>query len=84
MAPSRGRSAAKGKGKGKRSKGRGPNVPKPLIGKSLELPSGQRICWPYNLESGCSDAQSGQKCSRGLHVCAEPGCGKPHSMQQHA
>eukprot|EP00435_Cladocopium_sp_Y103_P067068 s523_g29.t1 len=79
--PSKGK--GKGKGKGKR-RGRGPNVPKDLIGKALQTPSGERICWPYNMSSGCKDAQPGQKCSRGLHVCAEPGCGKPHGLPQHS
>ena len=74
----------KGKGKGKRGKrGRGPNVPKALINKSLQTPEGERICWPFNLESGCKDARPGEKCPRGIHVCSEPGCQKPHSMQSH-
>ena len=75
----------KGKGKGKTKKrGRGPNVPKELINKSLETPEGRRICWPFNMASGCKDAAPGQSCSRGLHVCAEPGCHKPHGLQQHS
>lgn len=75
----------KGRGKGKSSnrKGRGPNVPKGLIGKSLQTPSGERLCWAWNLERGCSEAAAGGKCSRGIHLCAEPGCFKPHSMQNH-
>ncbi|CAK9110570.1 unnamed protein product [Durusdinium trenchii] len=73
----------KGKGKGKRDKGRGPNVPKDLIGKALETSDGDRICWPFNMSSGCKDAAVGNACSRGLHVCAEPGCGKAHSLLQH-
>ena len=77
----------KGKGKGKnkgKKRGRGPNVPKELIGKALEGPGGQRICWPYNMSTGCKDAPPGGKCSRGLHICAEPGCQKPHGLQQHS
>lgn len=74
----------KGKGKGKRGKrGRGPNVPKQLINKTLQTPEGERLCWPFNLEQGCRDAKPGEKCPRGLHVCSEPGCLKPHSMQSH-
>ena len=76
----------KGKGKGKRAggkKGRGPNVPKALIGKSLQTQSGERICWPFKMESGCSEARPGEKCSRGLHVCCEPNCQKPHSLLHH-
>lgn len=75
----------KGRGKGKSSnrKGRGPNVPKGLTGKLLQTPSGERLCWAWNLERGCSEAAAGEKCSRGIHLCAEPGCLKPHSMQNH-
>eukprot|EP00435_Cladocopium_sp_Y103_P015368 s203_g3.t1 len=78
-------SKGKGKGKGKtKKKGRGPNVPRELIGKALQSPSGDRICWPFNLPSGCKDAPPGGKCSRGLHICAEPNCAKPHGLQQHS
>ena len=74
----------KGKGKGKnKKKGRGPNVPKDLVGKALETSDGRRICWPYNMQNGCKDAAPGGQCTRGAHVCAEPGCGKPHSLLQH-
>ena len=77
-------SGAKGKGKsaGKR-RGRGPNVPKPLINKSLETSQGQRICWAYNLSNGCKNAMPGQSCNRGVHVCAEPGCEQAHSLLEH-
>ena len=74
----------KGKGKSKTKRGRGPNVPKDLVGKSLETTDGRRICWPFNLPSGCTDAAPGGQCTRGVHVCAEPGCGKHHSMQNHS
>jgi len=74
----------KGKGcKGSNKKGRGPNVPKGLINKSLQTDAGERLCWAFNLEKGCSDAPPGGKCARGLHLCTEPGCQKPHSMQNH-
>jgi len=74
-----------GKGKGRKGnkKGRGPNVPKGLINKSLQTDSGERLCWAFNLEKGCTDAPPGGKCARGLHLCTEPGCQKPHSMQNH-
>ena len=74
----------KGKGKSKSKKGRGPNVPKDLVGNSLETADGRRICWPYNLASGCTDAPAGGQCNRGMHVCAEPGCGKAYSLQNHS
>ena len=28
-------------------------------------------------------AKPGESCPKGLHVCAEPGCFKPHSLQEH-
>ena len=74
----------KGKGKSKNKRGRGPNVPKDLVEKSLETSDGRRICWPFNLASGCTDAAPGGQCTRGVHVCAEPGCGKSHSMRNHS
>ena len=76
----------KGKGKGKKGtnkKGRGPNIPKGLIGKNLQTSKGDRLCWAYNLPQGCNSARPGEKCDRGLHLCAEPGCEKPHSLQNH-
>lgn len=74
----------KGRGKGKtKRKGRGPNVPKELVGKALETSEGRRICWPFNIQSGCRDASPGSQCQRGVHVCVEPGCGKPRSLLAH-
>lgn len=53
-----GQNTLKQKGKGKKGKrGRGPNVPKALIGKSLQTNEGERICWAFNLEPGCKDAR---------------------------
>ena len=54
-----------------------------LVGKSLETSDGRRICWRYNMSNGCNDAAPGAQCQRGVHVCAEPGCGKPHSLLAH-
>lgn len=75
----------KGKGGGKTSskRGRGPNVPQSLIGKAMETPGGERLCWAFNLPSGCQGAKPGEKCSRGWHLCAEPGCAKAHSVLHH-
>ena len=82
--PSKGQTRPKGRGKGKsKRKGRGPNVPKDLVGKALETHDGRRICWPFNMQNGCQDAAPGGQCQRGVHVCAEPGCGKPHSLPNH-
>ena len=71
--PTRHQPKNKGRGKGKSKKGRGPNVPSALIGKALETPQ-KRLCWAFNLPNGCSAAKPGETCSKGLHVCAEPGC----------
>ncbi|CAE7324463.1 unnamed protein product [Symbiodinium sp. CCMP2592] len=60
------------------------SVPKELIGKTHQTPKGHRLCWGFNLPCGCQDAKPGGKCAKGLHLCAEPGCLKPHSMQNHS
>ena len=59
------------------------SVPKELIGKTHQTPKGHRLWWGFNLPCGCKDAKPGGKCAKGLHLCAEPGCLKPHSLQQH-
>ena len=74
-------SNSKGRSKGKKGKrGRGPNIPKGLIGKSLQTQSGERLCWAYNLEQGCKEAQPGERCQRGYHWCAKPNCNKAHNF----
>ena len=73
------------KGKGKDGVGSAPkNLPEELKGKVTLTKTGKRICWNYNLPQGCSSGvKDGQSCDRGLHLCAEPRCGRPHSMQNH-
>ena len=75
----------KGKGgpKGRAGKSRGPNIPAGLINKALETPQKQRLCWAFNLPNGCSKAKAGESCPKGIHLCAGPGCFKPHSLQDH-
>lgn len=80
-----------GKQKGKKQKGRGtsadqfrPKMPAGLIGKSYRTSDGNPICFSFNLPCGCSGAQPGGTCSKGAHVCAEPGCSAKHSLTQHA
>ena len=68
----------KGKGEGKTK------MPAALIGKLSALLDGRRICFNFNLANGCDTAPPGAACSRGAHVCCEPGCGKPHSFQSHS
>ena len=38
---------------------------------------GTKICWGFNLPNGCKAAKPGESCSKGFHVCAEPGCFNP-------
>ena len=44
---------------------------------AIKTKEGNKICFFYNLASGCR--HSGSKCSRGDHVCARKGCGGKHS-----
>ena len=41
--------------------------------------NGERCCWDFHLPHGCPNAQPGQWCDRGRHIC--PKCGKGHSLQ---
>ncbi len=68
------------KGKGR---GSGPVMPKGLIGKARTTEDGRPICFNFNLD-GCPNAQRGDRCPRGYHVCAEPGCEGNHPIQEHA
>ena len=74
-----------GKGKGKHDKGKGKKrtTPAGLDGKNLETTAGEPICWNFNLPQGCAKARQGERCLRGFHVCAEPGCGAAHPLSQH-
>ena len=65
----------KGKGKGK-GKGKS-RMPAELIGCRSHTNGGLRICYGFNLGTCKEDVQNG-KCSRGMHVCAVPKCGKHH------
>ena len=45
----------------------------------------ERICFNYNLNK-CTEVQPGQKCGKGLHVCAAAGCQDkkyPHAAVSH-
>lgn len=46
---------------------------------------GDPICFAFNSSSGCSEkgVTAGQRCRRGWHVCCEPKCQLPHSLQEH-
>ena len=75
-----------GKGKGKAG-GKGKQLPMPLElrGKYHETASNEPICFAFNTVGGCSHSsvKPGDRCPRGFHVCAEPKCQQPHSLQQH-
>ena len=73
----------KGSGKGdnnSKKKSRNANMPKELVGQLSRTESGEPICFAFNL-NGCPDAPPGGRCSKGLHICAKPGCGKHHSFK---
>ena len=71
----------KGKGKGKKGgKNSQPFVKMPYdllnAGCVASTPKGHRICFSYNLKK-CE--AKGQKCDKGLHVCAVKSCFKSHA-----
>lgn len=81
-----GEQKGKGKGRGKlKRKWKAPkNMPAPLIGKQSETKGGKPLCWNFNLEHGCkSGVAGGGQCDKGLHLCMEPGCLKPHPLHKH-
>ena len=65
-----------------------PSLPAELIGKAAVAADGRNMCYGFNMAAGCTQAQPGQKCSRGWHGCMEPladgtACGKPHCLANH-
>jgi hypothetical protein len=56
------------------------SMPKALKGKNARTATGDPICFNYNIK-GCPDAPPGGRCSRGVHVCAQPGCTAAHGLQ---
>lgn len=79
--------AGTGKGKGKTAgKGKAPPMPAELRGKYHKTAANEPICFAYNSAAGCSHSntvKAGERCPKGMHVCAEPRCQQPHSLQQH-
>jgi hypothetical protein len=69
----KGKGNSKGKGEGKRSV-----MPKELVGMCSTY-NGQPLCFSYNSSRGCTSGV--EKCERGLHRCAFPGCGGEHSLK---
>ncbi|CAE7377679.1 unnamed protein product, partial [Symbiodinium sp. CCMP2592] len=79
------RTGDKGKGKGKtKTKAFPKSMPVSLKDKWSRTKRGVPICWAFNTEEGCSSAPAGGRCPRGVHLCAEPNCQKPHSIVNHA
>ena len=75
------------KGKGKSGgKSKAPPMPAELRGKYHKTANNEPICFAFNTSSGCpqsSTVRPGERCPKGLHVCAEPKCQQAHSLQQH-
>ena len=74
----------KGDGKGKKGfvTGKGiPAMPNELKGMWFKTADGKRICFAYNMRSGCTNPDN--NCSKGAHVCCKPRCGKNHSLKDH-
>ena len=71
-----------GKGKGGKGKGlgkdKGNNMPKELIG-MCKWQEGKAVCFDYNMRKRCPT--KGERCTLGEHICALPGCGGRHSLQ---
>jgi predicted AAA+ superfamily ATPase len=63
---------AKSAGKGKLSNRGADRMPYGLIGGKNRTPDGQKICFDFNLPSGCSRDVAAGKCSNGMHSCC--GC----------
>ena len=80
---------SKGKGKGKKGGAKGakgtPPMPKDLHGKWHRTQQGDPICFGFNTSSGCAEKgiKPGERCRKGLHVCAEPCCQQRHSLTEH-
>ena len=78
-------------GKGNGSAGKAPKgkaggsarLPAPLVGMASFLPDGRRLCYGFNMPSGCSLATEGAECPKGWRLCMEPGCGRPHPVFKH-
>ena len=77
-----------GKGKSKKGKGKAgsaPPMPQELRGKYHRNAAGDPICFAFNTKDGCNHpgVKGGGRCPKGLHICMEPKCQKPHSLVDH-
>jgi hypothetical protein len=53
-------------------------MPRELIGMD-RFAKGKSICFDYNMSKRCT--VKGERCRLGEHLCAYPGCGGAHSLQ---
>ena len=70
--------AKKGAGKGRQSKA---PMPAALMGGVPNLPSGEPLCFGYNLGS-CPHPITDGRCTKGLHRCCKAGCFGNHPFCQ--
>ena len=76
--PGKVKAAGKGNGKGKgKSKAKGDKLPPALTG-CWKLIKGKPGCKWFNVGTCHSQAQAGEECKFGVHLCMAPGCGLPH------
>ena len=77
--PSR-KGKGKGKSKGKQTQNQFMRIPNELLslGCTATTSQGHRLCFSYNLKK-CSNTVQGQRCEKGLHLCAVKGCFKQHA-----
>ena len=64
------------KGSGKGSKGQSHSMPEGCVTKTDQ---GKNLCFAYNSSRGCQQGKPGQRCGKGMHLCARPGCFGSHS-----
>ena len=77
QAPTPPKKSRRGPGKGKTKAPKEPRyLPEELAGLSPRTKTGKRRCWGFNMASGCTQAEVGQACPRGLHRCRR--CGSHH------
>ena len=71
------------KGKGKGKTGKTPPMPVEERNKWHRTANGDPLCFGYNTSNRCDLARDGERCSKGWHLCADPGCLQPHGLQSH-
>eukprot|EP00971_Amphidinium_carterae_P049551 976662-Amphidinium_carterae.1 len=62
------------------SRKRKQTLPRGLEGCQAVTSRGEPICFLYNL-GRCPNKVSGNRCPKGLHVCAKPGCQQNRSAR---